>query len=267
MSAFTIDPPASLPVDYLSLSSLRLLMQCPEKWRRRYIDHEPEPPSGRMLLGSCAGSALAQHYGTQIESGAGLCAEALLDEFATEWDDRTGRENVDWGTDTRGALKDSGAGALKVYHARIAPSVTPVAIEREFHLSWPGVDWDLTGYIDLEDADGIVHDYKMTAKRLSQRDADADLQADVYLGARRAEGNPAAGFRFDTMVRNKTPVAEVVETQRTERQLDLLTGRVFGLAAEIAYRCESGNWTGAAPNTWFCSTCRYADCPLRLGSL
>lgn len=261
----TVDPPATLPVDYLSLSSLKAFMKCPEAWRRRYIDKELEPPSGKMVLGGAAGASLAQHYGRIIESGEGLSTEDLLDEFSSEWDDRTGREEVEWGKDTAGELKDSAAGALAAYHTQIAPAIVPVSVEREFELSWPGVEWVLTGFIDLEDADNLVRDYKMTSKRMSQKDADADLQPDVYLAARRAELNPASGFRFDTMVRNKTPVAEEIATERSERRLDLLTDRIFGLAREIEYRCESGNWGGAAPNTWFCGSCRYAGCALRLG--
>lgn len=262
-----VDPPASLPVEYLSISSLRQLMMCPEKWRRRYIDHEPEPPSGKLLLGSAGHAALAQHYGLQLETGEGLCAEGLLDEFASEWDAKTAGEEVDYGSDSAGALKDSGAGALKAYHAQIAPHVVPVAVEREFEFSWPGVDWRVTGYIDLEDTAGRVRDSKMTTKRMSQRDADGDLQATIELGARRAEGNPATGFLFDCMVRNKTPVTDVVATERSDTQLDRLTARIFGLAREIEWRCETGIWGGAAPNTWFCSTCRYTDCALRLGTL
>jgi PD-(D/E)XK nuclease superfamily len=267
MSAVTIDPPAHLPVDYLSLSSLRLFMQCPSKWRRRYLEHEVEPSSGKMLLGSSAGASLAQHFGTQIESGVGLTTEQVLDEFSTDWEHRIGSEEVDWGKDTAGALKDSGAQALRTYHVAIAPTIEPVAIERGFELGWAGVNWKLTGFIDLESADGLVRDYKMTAKRMSQRDADADLQPTIYLAARRAEGSPAAGFRFDTMIRTAKPTAEVLATERSDEQLDALTGRIFGLTAEIAYRCESGNWSGAAPNTWFCSTCKYGGCALRLGGL
>lgn len=266
MSVLTIDPPAVLPVDYLSLSSLRLFMQCPERWRRRYLDKELEPPSGKMILGGAAGAALAQNFGHQLESGEALCTEAVLDEFASEWEDRCGREEVDWRQDLPGELKDSGVGALSIYHRLIAPTIAPVSVEREFELSWPGVQWKLTGFIDLEDSDGLVRDYKMSARRMTQPDADADLQPTIYMAARRAEGDPAAGFRFDTMIRTKQPKAEVVETERSELQLDLLTDRIFGLAREIEYRCESGNWGGAAPNTWFCSTCRY-DCPLRLGRL
>jgi hypothetical protein len=262
-----IDPPATLPVDYLSLSSLRLLMQCPRRWKLRYIDGAYEPPSGRMLLGGAAGAALAQHYGHQIETGQGLSTEQLLDEFSATWDGRIGREaEVGWEKDTPGSLKDSGAGALAVYHRLIAPRIRPVSIERELRLAWPGVQWTLTGYLDLEDADNWVRDFKMSKQRLSQSNADADLQPDVYLAARRAEGDPAAGFCFDTMVRLKAPTAEVVSTTRTERQLDGLTERIFGLAREIEWRCDTGIWSGAAPNTWFCSTCSHADCPLRLGN-
>lgn len=262
----TVDPPSRLPVEHLSLSSLRQFMMCPEKWRRRYIDKEVEPASGKMVLGSAAGAALAQHYGTQIETGHGLSTEELLDEFCDEYEDRTTREEVIFTGDTPGRLKDSGAIALAVYHRLIAPEIMPVSVEREFTLSWPGVEWVLTGFIDLEDDEGLVRDYKMTGKRLTQKDADADLQPTVYLAARRAEQDPAAGFRFDTMVRTKQPTAEVVTTERTDQQLDLLTDRVFTLAREIAWRTETDTWSGAAPNTWFCGTCRYADCRWRLGS-
>jgi hypothetical protein len=260
-----VDPPARLPVDYLSLSSLKQFQMCPEKWRRRYIEKEPEPPSGKMVLGSAAGAALAQHFGRQIESGEGLSTSDVLDEFASEWEDRIGREDVDFEKETAGGLKDSGAGALTIYHGQFAPAIVPVAVEREFQLSWPGVEWIVTGFLDLEDDAGLVRDYKMTSKRISQSAADGDLQPTMYLAARRAEGNPATGFRFDTMVRTKQPTAEVVETERTDRQLDFLSNRIFALAREIEWRCETGNWMGASPGTWFCSTCRYHDCPWRLG--
>ncbi len=67
------------------------------------------------------------------------------------------------------------------------------------------------------------------------------------------------------MVRTKQPTAELVKTSRTDRQLDFLTDRVFALAREIEWRCETDNWMGAAPGTWFCGTCRYTDCAWRIG--
>jgi hypothetical protein len=266
MSVITIDAPAQLPVDYLSLSSLKAFMRCPEAWRRRYIDKELEAPSGKMVLGGAAGAALAQHYGTQLESGTGLSTDDVLDEFATEFEDRIGREEVIWGSDTAGALKDSGAGALAVFHRLITPSIVPVAVEREFELSWPDVHWRLTGFIDVETADGGVRDSKMIGKRMSQADADSDLQPTMYCAARRAEGNPVTGFDFDTMVRVKAPTAEVIHTTRTDAQLDALIDRIFTLAREIEWRTETDTWSGSAPGFGSaCRMCRYHDCALRLG--
>lgn len=262
----TIDPPARLPVDYLSVSSINLYQRCPEAWKRRYILKEYDPPNGKMILGSAAGAAEAQHFGRMIESGAGLSTEDVLDEFASEWEDRTSREEVDWQGDKPGALKDSGAGALRVYHTQLAPAVEPVAVEREFELAWEGCGFGLTGYLDLEDSDGAICDFKMTGQRWSADKARGELQPTVYLAARRAEGNPASGFNYHTMIRTKQPTAEVVGTERSERQLDLLTDRVFAIARSIEFRWLNDCWEGTGPDlAWLCRSCGYADCAWRRG--
>lgn len=257
----TVDPVAQLPVAHLSVSSMNLLTKCPEKWHRRYILREYEPVNGKMILGSAVGAAESQHYGLVVESGEGLSLEAVQDEFSAEWDDRIGREEVDWGTDKPGELKDSGVLALDAYHTHVAPLVVPVSVEREFNLAWPGLDWSLTGFLDLEEADGTVADLKVRGKKLGQPDADVDLQPAAYLYARRAEGNPAPRFDFHTMVRTKRPYAEVVTTERTNTQLDTFADRVFLAANEIAWRAENENWSGAVPGSWYCSQrfCGYWD--------
>jgi putative RecB family exonuclease len=260
-----VDPPAVLPVDYLSLTSLKQYLQCPIKWKRRYIDKQPEPSSASLVLGGATHAALAQHYSWQIERGAGITVDELLDEYSAAFDGRVEQEDVEWKGETPGLVKDSGVGALRFYHGAVAPRIRPVSVERQFEMSWPGVQWRLTGYIDLETDDGAVADYKALAKRMSQNDADSDLQPTTYLAARRAENQPASRFDFHMLVRNKTPVADVLSTERADHELDLLTDRIFAIAAEIDWRCESGIWTGAAPQTWFCGLCRYHDCPWRLG--
>ena len=260
-----VDPPDRLPVDYLSVSSLNLFARCPALWKRRYIDKITEPASGKMLLGSAAGGALAQHFSRQLESGTGLSTDELLDEYASGFDGRAGREEVIWGADTPGALKDSGVGALRAYHSEIAPQITPVSVERGFELSWEGAPFTLTGFVDLETAAGEVVDFKLSAQRLSAEKAAAELQPTVYLAARRAEGNPATGFAYHTMVRTRKPYAEVVPAPRSERQLDLLTHRVFSLARAMAWRWAEDCWAGAPSDlAWLCRSCSAQDCAWRL---
>lgn len=249
----TVDPPATLPVAHLSVSSLNLLTKCPESWHRRYMLREYEPPNGKMILGSAVGAAEGQHYSRVIESGEGLSLEEVEDEFDAEWEERIGREEVEWGDDKPGELKDSGVQAISAYHTTVAPSVVPVSVERGFNLTWPGVDWGLTGFLDLEEADGVVSDLKVRGRKLSPADADVDLQPAAYLYARRAEGNPAPRFDYHTMVRTKKPYAEIVPTVRTDRQLDAFADRVFLAASEIAWRAENDAWSGAVPGSWWCS--------------
>jgi hypothetical protein len=261
-----IEPPSSLPVDHLSVSSLNLFARCPMAWKLRYVDKVLEPPSGKMTLGGAAGAALAQHYGRQIETGEGLSTADVLDEFSAEWDGRVDREEVFWGSDTPGGLKDSGVAALAIYHAVIAPTVIPSTVEREFSLTWPDAPFELTGFLDLETVDGAVADYKMTGQRWSAEKAAAELQPTVYLAARRAEGNPATGFAYHTMVRTKKPSAELVPAPRTERQLDLLTHRVFSIARAMQWRWLNDCWAGAGPDVaWLCRSCSAPDCAWRLG--
>lgn len=264
----TVDPPSQLPVERLSVSSLNTLAKCPEKWHRRYILREYEPPSGKMILGAAVGAAETQHYGLVVETGEGLSLEAVQDEFSAEWDDRISREDVAFGEDKPGSLKDSGIKALDAYHTTVAPLIAPVSVEREFSLTWPGVDWSLTGFLDLEEADGTVADLKVRGKRLMRPDADSDLQPAAYLYARRAEGNPSPRFDFHTMVRVARPYAEVVTTERTNTQLDAFADRVFLAASEIEWRAERDAWSGAAAGAWWCSSkmCGYfASC--RFGGL
>jgi putative RecB family exonuclease len=265
----TLEIPTRLPVDYLSVSSIRLYLQCPMKWKRRYIDREYEPANGPMVLGSSVGAAEAQADHTQIDTGDRLATTDVLDLFSDEWEDRTGREDIDWRDDKPGQLKDAGIAVVQEYERTVGPNLRPVSVEREFSLEFEGVDWTVTGYFDLEEEDDVVADRKVRGRKMSPADAHVDIQPTMYLLAKRAEGNPAPRFDFHTLVRTKTPSVEVISTVRTDTQLDHFTDRILGVAAEINWRLESGVWQGAVPGSWWCSSrfCGYhASCPMGGGA-
>lgn len=249
----TLEIPTRLPVDALSVSSVSLFARCPEHWRRRYLERMYEAPSGAMLLGSAVGAAEAQADHQQMESGERPSSDFTLDVFSDEFEERTGREEVDWGTSKPGDVKDAGIRVVQAYDEQVAPHVQPVAVEREFNLSFDGVEWGFRGFIDLEEADGAVVDRKVKGKKLTPADASVDLQASAYLMARRAEGNPAPVFRFHDCVKTKTPYAEVLPTTRTDAQLDAFIDRLFRVAAEMNWRITNEVWGYAPPGSWWCS--------------
>jgi hypothetical protein len=248
-----LEVPRRLPVRTLSATSIACYLRCPELWRRRYIEHEYEPTNGAMVLGAAVHAAEAQADSLQIETGERPGGELTQDAFADEWEDRTERQEVAYGNETKGALKDAGVGVLRAYDRDIAPHLQPVSSEREFRLTLPGVDWGFVGYIDLEEASGAIVDRKVVKRRKSQAEADSELQVAPYLLTRQAEGNPASRLEFHTMVHGAKPYAEVVPTTRTERQLDAFVERLYRIAAEVAWRLDTGNWAGAPPGSWWCS--------------
>lgn len=261
----TLEIPTKLPVENFSVSSINTYLKCPLRWKRRYVDREYEPPSGAMILGSAVGAAEGHAYQAQVDEQPRPATEDVLDLFAAEFDERTSREEVDWGRDTPGEVKDVGVLAVKAYERAIVPSVKPVSVEREFRLDFDGVDWGFRGFLDLEEEDGAVVDLKVRKSKLGDADAKSDLQPTAYLLGRRAEGNPAPVFRYHTMVKTKTPYAEVVPAVRTDVQLDSFITRLYDVAAEILWRLEHDRWQGAVPGSWWCAErmCGYwSRCPM-----
>lgn len=255
-----------LPVEHLSNSSIQTLRRCPEKWRRKYIEREYEPPNGKMVLGKTFGAAEAQSDHTWIESGEPISTDDVLDVFSDEWADLDEGE-VDWQGEKPLVLRESGEIALRAYHAGVPSLPAPVEAERESRIAVvreDGTEIELLSYLDVEREDGSVEDRKLTGRKLSQARADGDPQATAYLTARRAEGNPASQFVFDTAVRVKKPYAERVPTERTDEQMDHFLLEVLGAADEIEWRTETDQWSYAPPDVWWCSekSCGFWDsCP------
>lgn len=252
-----------IPVGHLSLSSVRALHQCPERWRRRYIEREYERPNGAMTLGKVIGAAEAQSDHTWIESGEPLSTDDVLDAYASGFDLAAEEDDIDWSGESPATAKDSGVGAIRAYHRDVRPHMsTPIDAERESVIDVAHEDGstvEFVAYLDVETEDGIVIDRKVKSKKLAQADADKDHQPTAYLAARRAEGTPATGFQFHPMVRVKQPYAESVPTTRSDAELDTFLASIIGAAEEIAWRSETDNWSYAPDGAWWCSakSCGY----------
>lgn len=267
--------PALTGMKHLSNSSLTSYWKCPERWMRRYILGEYEPASGAMIAGRAADAAETENYGLKLESKRDLELEHVLDLYSDEFEHEVERGDsgagIDWHDEKPGKVKDSGAGALSLYHRTVAPQISPLSVQRRFSIRFEGMRWDFTGYLDLEyrpaprrRKGAPVADLKLKGKRLSPADADADPQVDSYLAARRAEGNPAKRFDFHVMARTKEPTVELISTTRTDAQLDAFLGRIFYAAGEIAWRTEYEAWGYAPPGAWWCAErwCGFwKDCP------
>lgn len=258
-----------LPVSALSVSSIRELRKCPERWRRRYVLNEYSPPSGPMLAGSAAGAAANATDHHYIGEGEFLDPAATLDVFSEEWDERLEREgeDADWGDDKPGTVKDLTAQALDLYANKLEDLPKPIAVEREARLVYEGIEF--VAYLDREQNDGSIADRKVSGKRAPAGSADADLQATAYMAVRRAEAEDGlasepTGFEFHRLIRQKKAIseqtaAEVEPTDRTNDQLDVFLAGLYGAAREIEWRMENDSWAFASDSAWWCSkkSCGY----------
>lgn len=255
-----------LPVEHLSVSSMRTAVECSEKWRRRYVNREYEPPNGKMARGSTFGAAEAQSDHEWIETGEPLSTGDVLDAYADEWAALDVGE-VDWQGEKPIEIRESGEAALRVYHDELLPTMpAPVDAEREMRFEVAGDELvvPVVAYPDVETEDNRVRDRKLSGAQWSQEKVDADWQATVYLAGRRAEQQPAAGFDFEIAKPLKTPKAMRLSTERTDDELDHFLSRILGVASELEWRVEADTWSYAPPGAWYCSmkSCGYwSSCP------
>jgi hypothetical protein len=258
-----LEIPKVLPFN-LSASAFDLYLKCPEKFRRRHIEGEREAFGPPALLGSAFHAAEGENFQQKIETAEDLDEADVLDVYSDEFDERTENDDIDWGSEKQGDVKDVGVKLVSLYHSTLAPLRMPTHVERRYELRFPDVEWLFTGYIDLETDEGECVDYKTRSSRMNAAAAKSETQPRANLLARRAEGNPAT-FSFDTLVKNKTPVVDTIPVPVTDRELDQFVTRIMGVAAEIAWRMEYDQWQGAVPGAWWCSEkwCGFwADCPM-----
>jgi hypothetical protein len=268
-----LDPPRTLPVGHLSVSSMTTGQMCWLRWKFRYVDGAYERTGPTALVGTAVHTAERDSFQRQIDEGHRFSTSEVLDVYSDSFDlnvERSG-ERVRWGDEKPGTVKDSGAKVLPVYHHLVAPTVKPIAVEREFVVRPADVDWTFKGYIDVEQARGL-RDLKTRAPSkgvVSSHEAAQDFQATAELFARRAEGEPTPeGFTFDSLIRTPTPTPRHVmstTTWRSDEVLDLFLEQLYGFAAEVDWRMTNDVWSGAPPGAWYCSEAYcgfWEQCPL-----
>jgi hypothetical protein len=243
---------------HLSFSQIAMFLRCPKQWEFRYVQNLKIPPSGALILGSSWHETIELNYVQKITSDVDLPLDDMKDSFSDIWTKKTEKEEIDFGEDKPGDLKDLGILITNVHHQNIAPRVKPALVEEEFRISL-GEDfpYELLGYFDVIEKDGTVADNKSWKRAKSQADVDKDLQLSAYaLGYRVKYGKAEKSLRFDAVIKNKKPKAIQLVTTRTNEDCRWLLGLIEKVADGIIKEAFYPN-----PNGWHCSKkwCGYWD--------
>ena len=183
-------PAATAPVarsaaPSFSFSQIEDYIDCPERYRLRYVVGLPTPPHHALTYGRALHSAVAWFH-LQVAAGRAPSEGALVDEFRRAWlpEGFLSREHEE-------ARFAAGVRTLREFRtSQLAQPAPVVAVERPFEVDIAGVR--LRGRIDRIDHDeggDVIVDYKSSDVR-EQRRADEkardSLQLRVYAMAHQA---------------------------------------------------------------------------------
>lgn len=250
---------------HLSPSSLRLFGTCPEQYRRVYVKGERQRPGAALVWGSADHYAHEVNFTQKITSGVDISSDdvklAFAEGFDQEVDEKGGESEVAWGGDKPGELKDRGVALVEAYHHQVSPSVQPVAVERSFSITVPGVPVPVVGRIDIQTGDRVIEG-KTSAAKKSKPEPQWRLQAEMY---QLESGLPV---EWHVKTKTKTPgVYTAAEEQglwlapsklrqdATIIRVQRLTATLLSLLA--TYGPDEAWPTGAPDYGWACDYCGF----------
>ena len=226
-----------------------MMAKCPRQFYYRYVEGFKIKPNSAMKFGSAYHSVHESNFNEKISVGEFLSLESMLDLFKDRWTED--QKEVEWEGEPipAGKLLDIGVMGIAEYYDRILPSKDPALAEYEFEIQLPEVARSFVGIIDYVGKDGTVTDHKTASRKWPMDRVETEMQPSAYyLGMQYSPDKlPEAGkFKYEVIVKKNVPEIQVLETTRTQQDLDDYVGRIRTaerlIDAEIFPKTEPGNW-------------------------
>ena len=251
----------------LSPSSIATAAQCPEKFRRKYVQGERDRWGGAAIIGIAVHRAVEEMFAHKLEHQELPAADAMMDVAAQAFDDKVveaEKDGIDWKDVKPGPAKDQSVQLTFAYHGSVAPLVEPVAVEEWVGIEIPGLP-ELTGRVDVRAADGIL-DVKTTGRKMTAPRGDWRLKGMVYM---LMTGQPIA---WHVVTKTKTPAIytpddfPALRLDASPAVVALAERRVQTVAADLValldrYGPDDAWPTNATEHDWACDYCSFKpDC-------
>ncbi len=277
------------PREYVSASSLKMYVRCPEQWRRRYVLGHKAPPNSNMLWGGADHRAVGANYEQKIESEKDLPVKEVQERFATELDEGIAQadDEIEWaGKDLEGKtpaqardfILDRGANLVGMYQEQVAPVTFPSSVEQEFLLPLDGLP-PVKGYIDLTASRVLAEPKVVTPDSFVP-----GLLAEEFVVERKTKGTnqpPAPDDRFQARVyelatglpvefqvsvktaQPKVTIHEPLPLSSVKSTTESLRRMVLGIAHCYTVYGEEQPWPDHGRlHTFACSFCGFREtCP------
>lgn len=239
---------------HVSASSLNMLAKCPSQFEHRYVRGIKSPPGVSMIIGGGVHSSAEADLVNKMEWGELLPDEAIPDLAADATRAKWAREEpmVTENDPDQGGAVDEAVALAKAHHAKVAPGIEPIAIERGFRLVTE-VSHDIVGYVDLETTTHI-RDLKTKARAPSGQPARDSIQGELYTLETKVRTGVNKPFALDHLIRGKVirhiPVEAIFSDdehvgflRRVEESIGMIAAGRFPPTAKDSWTC-CARWCG-----------------------
>lgn len=241
---------------------MNMFMRCSQQYFYRYIEGLKLPPTSSMVQGRSYHKGLEHNFTQKIETHEDLPKDDVKDAFSTDFNEAIkevefDEEETSKGIDkVKGELKDVGIRLIEKAATDLFPTIQPVFVEQKIDVEFENVDYTLTGFIDLIDDKGIIHEEKTSAKTPSKDKEGRYIIDQGYLlqGAIYSLGTAIRSLSYDYAIKTREPKIIQIPHETTEGETEF----VLSLLGKIDHAIKSEAFY---PNrsSWMCGkkTCGY----------
>jgi putative RecB family exonuclease len=241
-----------------SYSSLnQLLSICSLQWFFERVERLESPFTPLPLAFGSVFHRTMEWIALQRIEDAVPPADEASELFAELWDrECTDVPDIQFSEkQSRETCAEQGKGMIGAYMNQIDPNEEVLEVSAPFVVPVRGTEIPLLGEIDCKvraaGRDTIV-DWKTSSRRWPAAQAHTSMQATAYLyGAAQVLDGYTPDFRFDVVVKNKTPVVETHTTQRGEdsfRRLESLVSKAEEVVKHgVFYPSDGSMYCGGCP--------------------
>ena len=254
-------------------SHLNMLSKCGIQFQRRYGKtfgvgpvNEVLSPATPAAIGTAVHDSVELNLTRKIEGEATSLDHiqaVARDSFLERWEDgillsEGESENAD---SAKGAAVDLSVALAGLHFAEVAPKINPIEVEKPFVLKMKDLPFDLSGRIDIVEANDELRDTKTIARTPSKVE-NISFQNRMYSQAYFLEtGRLPKKFTNDYLVKTKVPKAVSLSLIPTEEFIAPLVARIER-AVEIIESVKAGRqaFAPAQEDSWVCTAkyCGYA---------
>jgi CRISPR/Cas system-associated exonuclease Cas4 (RecB family) len=246
--------------EHFSYSSINQFFNiCSLQWAfLRVYNVKPSFTPATLSFGS-AFHRVMEHVSTVRKEKGVPNKQDACDLFQDLWERQVSEdENIRFDEDvTKETCGEQGRGMVACYVDSIDPVERVLAVNETFAVPVAGSDKPLIGELDLvveKNGRQTVIDWKTSGRRWPKDKAEKDLQPTAILYAYEQTHGILPEFRFDVVVKNKTPVFEQHITTRTQDHFQRFTRLITLMESMVRhehfYPSEQG---------FYCNGCPFAD--------